>query len=159
MNRRFLLFMLLALFTGVACKPAFATIYRLEIRQVSPDGPIYSVLCDDNMGVCSVQVPFSLDTQQLDDEVLPLEAGVVMTKYDAYLRFKWKDMYLFTQRAGDSYLRISDYAAGRTEKVMLYASDKQDLLAELEIRLLRDTARKLPAPQPAPVPLPEKQPI
>ncbi|MBI4031780.1 MAG: hypothetical protein HY370_08875 [Proteobacteria bacterium] len=81
-----------------------------------------------------------------------------MTKYDAYVRFKWMETYLRTQDAGDSYLRISGYPSGAAETIRVYVRDEAEPLTKLEIKFLPDIP-KLPDMLRMPIPPPQKQPI
>lgn len=148
----FILFALLALFMTAVCRPACATIYRLEIRQVNPDGPVYSVLCDDRAEACEIEIPFLSTDPNVHDEILPIKAGVVLNTYNARMRFKWKETYLYMRPEEDGELHIYGYPDSKTKRVKLHVSPDRKALAELEIKFLRDTYSQPTLP-------PQRQPI
>lgn len=149
---RFLLFALLTSFMTAICGPAFATIYRLEIRQVNPDGPVYSVLCDNRMETCEIEIPFLSTDPDVRDETLSIKADVILDTYNARMRFKWEEAYLYMRPEEDGELHIYGYPNSKTKRVKLHVSPDRKALAELEVKFLRDTYGQ-------PTPPPQKQPI
>lgn len=132
--------------------PAFATIYKLEVRQIGPDGPVHSVLCDDQKEICEIEIPFLSTDPDAINETLPIKAYIALDTYEARMRFMWKDTYLYMRPEGDGELHITGYPNGETKRVGLHISPDRKALAELEIKFLRDTYGRPALP-------PRKQPI